>query len=211
MAAYSHKSSTMALSLIQRDLLALDPQLLPVFESVGPRPRFYKQSDIYFGLMGAITAQQLSGKAADTIFGRFLDLCPNRYPHPKAVLTLTTEQLRGAGLSGQKAGYIQNIARFSLEKGMSDKVLKPMSDEEVINYLTEIKGVGRWTVEMILMFGLRRPDVFPVDDLGIQQAMMKLYRLRSRGAALRKNMLKRAEKWRPHRTYVSCCLWKWKD
>lgn len=201
----------MAFSQIQKKLIDRDPRLAEVFEAVGPRPQFYRQPDIYFGLLGAITSQQLSGKAADTIFGRFLDLCPRRNPGPKAVLKLSTEQLRSAGLSGQKLEYIRNIARFSLEKGMTAKRLAPMSDEEVITYLTEIKGVGRWTVEMVLMFGLKRPDVFPVDDLGIRQAMIKLYGLRSKGAALKLNMQKRAALWRPHRTYVSCCLWRWKD
>jgi len=201
----------MALSKLQKQLVSQDPVLIPVFESVGPRRSHYRQDDIYFGLLSAITAQQLSGKAADTIFGRFLDLFPDRYPHPEKIFQRTVEQMRSAGLSRQKSDYIRNIARFALEFGITREILDRMSDEEVIDYLTRIKGVGRWTAEMVLMFGLGRPDVLPVDDLGIQQAMIKLYSMRSRGRALRKRMTVKAEAWRPHRTYVCSCLWQWKD
>jgi len=201
----------MALTILQKRLAERDPKLIPVFEAVGPRLRRYRQEDIYFGLLSAITAQQLSGKAADTIFGRFLDLFSDRYPHPEKILELPVEHMRGAGLSRQKLEYIRNIARFALEFGISKKILERMSDEEAIAYLTRIKGVGRWTAEMVLMFGLGRPDVLPVDDLGIQQAMIKLYSIRSKGRTLGKRMTIKAEVWRPHRTYVCCCLWRWKD
>lgn len=201
----------MGLTQLQRKLVAKDARLQKVFESAGGGRRSYRESDIYFSLLSAITAQQLSGKAADTIFGRFLDLFPARYPHPRSVLKLTDTQLRGAGLSRQKSTYIQNIARFKIEHGISPEILDPMPDDNVIEYLTRIKGVGRWTVEMVLMFGLGRPDVFPVDDLGIQQAMQRLYGYRVKGAALRRKMLRQAECWRPHRSYVSFCLWHWKS
>jgi len=200
-----------ALSKLQKQLVAQDPLLITVFEAVGPGRSRNRNDDIYFGLLSAITAQQLSGKAADTIFGRFLDLFPDRYPHPEKILKLTVEQMRSAGLSRQKSEYIRNIARFALEFGISREILDQMADEEVITYLTRIKGVGRWTSEMVLMFGLGRPDVLPIDDLGIQQAMIKLYSFRSKGRALGKRMTVKAEAWRPHRTYVCSCLWRWKD
>ncbi len=197
-------------SRLQQNLIERDSRLVPVMDAVGPRPRWYRNDDPYYALMSAIAAQQLSGKAADTIFNRFLDLCPGRYPEPHAVLSLSPEVMRGAGLSRQKAGYMRNIAAFAAAEGIHHDILDPMTDDEVLAYLTRIKGVGRWTVEMLLLFSLDRPDVFPVDDLGIRQAMTDLYRLRSRGRALSKRMTAIAEAWRPHRSYVVKCLWRWK-
>lgn len=200
----------MALTQQQQRLVRRDPRLQSVFEATGPRPRFYRQPDVYLGLLASVMAQQLSGKAADTIFGRFLNLFPDRYPAPDILMTLTDEALRGAGVSRQKATYVREIARFARTEGLSRTDLAPLADEQVIDRLTRIKGVGRWTAEMILMFSLGRPDVLPVDDLGIQQAMIRLYGLRVRGPALRRRMVAIAEAWRPHRTYVCCCLWRWK-
>jgi DNA-3-methyladenine glycosylase II len=153
----------------------------------------------------------LSGKAAATIHGRFLDLFPEAYPFPEALLALDLPTLRSAGLSRQKATYIQNVAEFFQRENLIGKDLADMDDETVIRYLTQIKGVGRWTVEMLLMFTLNRPDVLPLDDLGIQQAMQLLYNFEEKGRALKKRMLELAEPWRPYRTYASLYLWRWKD
>src|SRR5690606_35491475 len=119
-------------------------------------------------LLQAIVDQQLSVKAAATIWKRFISLFGDGYPHPEVLLALSPQTLRSVGLSGQKTGYLKNIASFSLEKTLDYRKLRAMDDETLINYLTQIKGVGRWTAEMILMFTLTRPDVFPIDDLGIQ-------------------------------------------
>lgn len=167
--------------------------------------------DIYFNLIRAITYQQLSGKAAATIHGRFLNLFTDAYPFPEELLGLDLPTLRSAGLSRQKATYIQNVAEFFQRENLIGKDLADMEDESVIQYLTQIKGVGRWTVEMLLMFTLNRPDVLPLDDLGIQQAIQLLYGFEEKGKALKKRMLEIAEPWRPYRTYASMYLWRWKD
>ncbi len=185
-----------------------DPKLA---KAIGGEPfKAYRNSDIYMDLIESIMSQQLSVKAAATIFGRFLDLFPKRYPEPMLVLELPDAEFRGAGVSRQKAGYLKNVALFAVENNLSLDALKKLGDDEIIALLTQIKGVGRWTVEMLLMFPLGRPDVFPADDLGIQIAMKKLYGLRAKGSPLRKRMFAIAEKWRPHRTLACKYLWRWR-
>lgn len=167
--------------------------------------------DVYNSLLRSISAQQLSVKAAATIYGRFLDLFENKNPSPHALATKTLEDLRSVGLSNQKANYMLNIANFALKNDFKKIDWNKLSDEEIINFLTQIKGVGVWTVQMILMFTLDRPDVFPHADLGIQQAMQKLYGLEQTGKALIVEMNKIAEGWKPYRTVACRYLWKWKD
>lgn len=123
---------------------------------------------------------------------------------------LSPEDLRAAGVSRQKAQYIQNVARFFQEEQLLQKDWSKLDDQAIIDNLTVIKGVGRWTVEMLLMFTLRRPDVMPTDDLGIQQAMIQLYGLEERGRPLHRKMTAIAEGWRPYRTYACRYLWKWR-
>ena len=177
----------------------------------GPPFKAYRHSDLFLDLLEAITSQQLSGKAATTIFERFLDLFPGRQPTPRRLFALKPERLRTAGLSRQKAGYLHNVATFALRHDLSRAALRRLSDEEIITLLTQIKGVGRWTVEMLLMFPLDRPDVFPLDDLGIQLAIKKLYGLRGDGRRLHKRMTIIAENWRPHRTLACKYLWRWRS
>lgn len=187
-----------------------DDLLRGVIETT-PRLKVHRNKDLYLALLQSVASQQLSGKAADTIFGRFCDLFSDGYPHPKRVVKLHPDRLRGAGFSRQKSTYIQNIAAYALEQGLDYDELNALSDDDVIKQLTTIKGVGRWTVEMLLMFPMNRPDVLPVDDLGIQQAMASLYRLRSKGPALKKRMEQIAKPWRPYRTVACRYLWKWKS
>lgn len=169
-------------------------------------------NDLYLDLLRAIVGQQLSVKAANTIWSRFVALFPDNYPGPEAVLSMDVNRMRGAGLSFQKAGYLQNIARFALDPGLDYKELKTKKDEELIIHLTSIKGVGRWTAEMLLMFTLNRPDVFPLDDLGIQTSMKMHYRLRQKDRKrLYAAMEKIAERWRPYRTLACMYLWRSKD
>lgn len=167
--------------------------------------------DIYYNLIRAIVYQQLSGKAAATIHGRFIDLFPEAYPHPEPLLELELAALRSVGLSRQKAGYIQNVAEFFQRENLVGSDLAEMEDDQVVEYLTQIKGVGKWTVQMLLMFTLDRPDVLPLDDLGIQQAIQLLYGFEDRGHSLKKRMLEIAAPWRPYRTYACLYLWRWKD
>jgi DNA-3-methyladenine glycosylase II len=163
-------------------------------------------------LMASIMSQQLSTKVAQVIYRRFLELYRGKEPKSQQVLDTPFEKLRGIGLSNAKVSYVQNVARFCIEHKITDKKLLAMSNEEIIELLTQIKGVGRWTVEMLLMFTLGREDVFAPDDLGIQQAMIKTYRLDNTDKkAFREKMIQLSEKWKPYRTYACLHLWHWKD
>ena len=171
-----------------------------------------RRKKIYLYLCASIMSQQLSTKVAQVIYQRFLALYGKNEPTPQQILDTPFEVLRGIGLSNAKAQYVQNVCRFFTEQQLTDARLYRMTDEEVIATLTQIKGVGKWTAEMILMFGLQHEDVFPADDLGIQQSMMKLYQLNpSSKKELLVQMNKVAEKWRPYRTYACMYLWQWKD
>lgn len=173
--------------------------------------KFTPSADIYFDLLNSIVSQQLSGKVADVIFGRFLDLFPKRYPSPELVSNIEIEKLRVCGLSNSKAHYVKNVAVFALQRGLQLEKVSSMSDQELIDYLSQIKGVGRWTAEMILIFSLNRQDVFPIDDLAIRQSMIALYNLDSESKTLKENLVKIADGWRPNRTLASLLLWAWKD
>jgi len=173
--------------------------------------RLSRRRDVYLYLCFSIVSQQLSTKVATVIRNRFLDLYPAK-PSPEQILATPHETLRSIGLSKAKANYVQNVARFTLESGMDHKLLAKMSNDDIIEYLTQIKGVGRWTVEMLLMFTLGREDVFAVDDLGIQQAMIRLYKLdKSDKKKLRDNMLRISDLWSPYRTFACLHLWRHKD
>lgn len=128
------------------------------------------------------------------------------------ILAVPFDTLRSIGLSNAKTRYVHNVARFAMEEGLDFKILSKMNNEEVIGYLTRIKGVGRWTAEMLLMFTLGREDVFAVDDLGIQNAMIRLYKIDAPDKKqLREHMLDISGKWTPYRTYACLHLWHWKD
>lgn len=163
-------------------------------------------------LCASIMSQQLSTKVARVIFHRFLALYGGEEPTPEQIAATPPEILRGIGLSNAKAQYVLNVAQFCMTHGLTDKKLKKLSNEEVIDLLTQIKGVGKWTVEMLLMFTLGREDVFSADDYGIQVAMKKLYKLDdSNKRELKLAMEKIATKWSPYRTYACLHLWQWKD
>ncbi len=170
------------------------------------------QKNIPIRLMASIISQQLSTKVAAIIFDRFLSLYPAKKPTIQKVLDTSEETLRGIGISYAKIKYIYAVANFCLEHKITDKKLQGLSNEAIIELLTQIKGVGKWTVEMLLMFSLGREDVFAVDDLGIQQAMTKCYNLdHSNKKALKESMLAIAESWSPYKTYACLHLWRWKD
>lgn len=160
----------------------------------------------FHALVRSITYQQLSGKAASTIFGRFEQLCGVRKLTPAAVLAVTPEEMRAAGLSTQKAKYIRDLA----EKTASGQVRfgrhRKMSDDDIIAELTQVKGIGVWTVQMFLMFALARPDVFPVLDLGVRNAMLKLYPLPSEPKPADFEAI--ADLWRPYRSVASWYMWR---
>ncbi|MBK8194466.1 MAG: DNA-3-methyladenine glycosylase 2 family protein [Lewinellaceae bacterium] len=174
-------------------------------------PDFTPSGNVYFDLLESIVSQQLSVKAAATIFSRFRALFLDNYPHPEQLIGLPVEQLRGAGISSQKAAYLKNVALFSRQYDLENHHWSAMDDEEIIVFLTGIKGVGKWTAQMTLMFTLGRPDVFPVDDLGIQVAMARLFDLDMNDKKLKDKMIEHAEPWRPYRTIACRYLWRWKD
>jgi DNA-3-methyladenine glycosylase II len=170
-----------------------------------------KQKNLCLYLCYSIMSQQLSTKVAKVIKERFLTLYGGE-PTPQQIVDTPFEKLRALGLSNAKVRYIQNVAQFEIDNGMDHKKLSKMPNEEVIEYLTQIKGVGRWTVEMLLMFALCREDVFAPDDLGLQNAVIGLYDLKHRKKKIMQaRIIKIAEQWSPYRTYASMYLWRWKD
>ena len=171
---------------------------------VKPEPN----ADVYHSLLGSIVAQQLSTKVVRIIWNRFADLFPDRYPDPRRLVDMDHDLLRGVGLSNSKANYVRNVADFRLNNEMSFEYLERMSDSEIISYLTQIKGVGVWTVQMILMFPMDRPDVFPVDDLGIQNVMKKMYDVDLEKKELRIRLQEIAEQWAPYRSLACKYIWE---
>lgn len=169
-----------------------------------PAPKFEDRSSfLFYELIESIISQQLSVKAADTIFGRFKNLFGNKFPTPSQVLTMDDDKLRSCGISFAKISYVKSVANAFVSDLIDIEKIKKQSDEEVIEELTQIKGVGRWTAEMILIFTLKRPDVFSIGDLGLRNAITKLY-----GITDRKDMVKLSENWKPHRSTASWYLWR---
>jgi DNA-3-methyladenine glycosylase II len=164
-----------------------------------------QHSDPYRALVHSIMSQQLSTKAADTIARRFDALFGGTFPTPAQVLAMPEERLRSVGLSGMKASFIRDLARRVHEGSLHLHALHAMNDDDVIAELTQVKGIGRWTAEMFLMFRLQRPDVLPVGDLGIVNAMKKAYGLRKTPTPAR--MMRIAECWRPYRSIGCWYLW----
>ena len=170
------------------------------------------RKNIPLRLCASIMSQQLSTKVAKVIFHRFLDLYGGKEPKPAQIVATSFDTLRAIGLSNAKAQYVLNVAQFAIDHKLDDKALRKMSNEEIISLLTQIKGVGQWTVEMLLMFTLGREDIFAVDDYGIQSAMKKLYKLDDTNKKeFKEKMQKIAAKWSPYRTYACLHLWQWKD
>lgn len=191
--------------------LSKDPQLKKLIKTHG-HFQLEKKKNLCLYLCYSIMSQQLSTKVARVIKQRFLDLYGGREPSPQEIVDTPFENLRAIGLSNAKVSYIQNVARFELEHGMGHTKLSKMENEEVIAYLTQIKGVGKWTTEMLLMFALGREDLFAIDDLGLQQAVVGLYGLKNRKKkTLHAAILKITRQWSPYRTYACMYLWRWKD
>ena len=190
--------------------LSKDKKLAAIIRE--PLEPLHARQNIPLRLMASIMSQQLSTKVAKVIYHRFLALYNDEEPAPQQVLATSPETLRAIGLSNAKVSYVHNVARFYIEHKIEDHTFLSMPDEAVIALLTQIKGVGQWTVEMLLMFTLGREDVFAADDLGIQQAMTKLYNIKATDKkALKEKMLKISAKWKPYRTYACMHLWRWKD
>ena len=191
----------------RRVLLRRDPVLASIIRKYGACGiKTDLQTDIFCGLLQAIVSQQLSTRAAATIYGRVRALVPDgEAPTPQLLLDVEDAALRGAGLSRQKTAYVRDLSRKVFDGSVKIENLAALDDEEIVAELTKIKGIGRWTVEMILIFRLARPDIFPLGDLGIVKAIQKAYGLRKTPDTLR--MMKIAEPWRPYRSVASWYLW----
>lgn len=156
-------------------------------------------------LSRAIVGQQLSTKAAATIWGRFVNLMPNQELNPQAILQLEHQTLREAGLSNAKANYVRGLAEAVLNQTIDLTTLDQLNDSEIISQLTQIKGIGVWTAEMFLMFTLGRPDVFSLGDLGLKRAIEKLYQLDNPSS---EQLTEISLPWSPYRTYACRILWQ---
>ncbi|MCA8831045.1 DNA-3-methyladenine glycosylase family protein [Hymenobacter pini] len=191
-----------------RHLAAADPVLARLIAQGRPiQPATHE--DLYLALLRAIVGQQISTKAAASIWRKVQALFPpDGYPEPAALLLLTDEDLRAAGISRQKAGYLRAIADFAQRDQLDHAHLSQLTDDEFTRHLTQIKGVGRWTAQMLQMFPLDQPDVFPEGDLGIQNAMRRHYGLEATGRALLRRITELAEPWRPYRSLASKYLWQ---
>jgi DNA-3-methyladenine glycosylase II len=193
-----------------RYLKKADPVLANVIDTVGRCTLVPRTEGTHFDyVVRSIVYQQLSGKAAGTIHGRFLGLFDKQKLSPAAVLGIDEPQLRSVGLSGQKAKYIRSVAEQSHSGELAIESLHEMTDEEIIAALTQIKGVGVWTAQMFLIFRLGRPDVLPIADLGIQKGVQRAYGLRKLPKP--EKVQKIGKKWAPYRTVGSWYMWRLLD
>ncbi|OWU64780.1 MAG: Fe-S cluster assembly protein HesB [Armatimonadetes bacterium Cent15-Ar3] len=192
----------------EKHILKAEPRFKSLIDRFGPCELIHplRGANVYESLMSSILYQQLSTKAASTIKGRLYDLFPTHSaPPPSGILALTLEELRAVGVSRQKAGYLQDLASKA-DTIPTIEELDSMSDEDIIQRLIPIKGIGRWSVEMLLMFTFGRMDVLPVDDMGVQEGMKRILNLEARPK--KKEMEALAEPWRPYRSVASWYLWR---
>jgi len=190
-------------------LRRVDPVLAAVIDRVGPcRLETRREGTHFDSLVRSIVYQQLSGKAASTILGRVHELYGGRSPTPAELLATPDETLRAAGLSRQKLSYLKDLAA-KVESGavpLAADTIDHLGDDEIIERLVQVKGIGRWTVHMFLIFRLGRPDVLPELDLGIQNAIRRAYRLRKQPKP--KDVLRIGKNWTPHASVASWYLWR---
>lgn len=199
--AYDPESAVAAL----RDA---DARLGRMIDRVGDfRLRDQSAMTPFQALLRSIVYQQLSGKAAGSIHARVQGLFPAKRPTPKRLLSLSDNELRGAGLSRGKVLAVRDLATRCLDGTVPGRAgLKRMDDEAIIERLIQVRGIGRWTVEMLLIFNLQRPDVLPVDDLGVRRGFMRTFGGKELPDA--KKMLRRGRRWRPYRSVASWYLWR---
>ena len=165
-----------------------------------------KEKNYFRSLVTAIVNQQLSGKAADTILGRFVAFFPHKkFPAPEDVIILPAAKMRKAGLSKMKVGFIKDLAKKVLDKTVDLNAIGSWTDEEVVEHLTQVKGIGPWTAEMVLIFSLGREDVFSYGDLGLKNAIQNIYKLKKHPTPAQAKRI--TDKWRPYRSLGSRYLW----
>lgn len=196
------------LSLEAQHLRRIDPILGSIITE--NLPPLTGVRTVYEDLLSSIISQQLSVKAAASIERKFLTLWKGLFPKPDTLLKATDEKLRSAGLSRQKIEYMRSMATHFKEHSLDKKNFHSMKDTEIMETLLPIKGVGTWTVEMLLMFTIKHPDVFSVKDLGLVNGVCKLYNLK-KTKTLSKRILKLSKKWSPYKTTASRYIWRYKD
>ena len=198
------------MSPADRQLRAADPVLRSLIDAGGPldpeERRRGRPGDAYGALLRSIVGQQLSTKAARTIYTRVCAIFGDCVPTPEQLLAADPEALRAAGLSRPKVSYLRDLAQHVLDGRLELERLDDLDDEEIVSELTAVKGLGRWTAEMFLMFHLRRPDVLPVGDLGIRRAVQLAYGLDELPDAAALERI--GEAWRPERTLACLYLWR---
>lgn len=188
-------------------LLKRDPSLKELFYNP-PIETLYPESNFFQSIIRSIVYQQLSGKAARKIYQRFINIFKlDKYPDPKDVLNISNEKLKSVGLSYMKVDYIKNVATYFIENPKIITSLDYKSDQEIIDLVSSIRGVGVWTVQMFLIFTLNRPDVFPVTDLALQKGYSAYYKKKKLSDP--KIMLDHSKKWIPHRTTMSLYFWRY--
>ncbi len=191
-------------------LVAADPLLGALVKAHGPldgeQRRRGRPADAYGSLLRSIVGQQLSTKAARTIYGRLIDLYGGHTPAPEQIVTTDAAELRGVGLSGAKAAYLRSLAEHVIDGELELDRLTELEDDEVVAQLTAVKGLGPWTAHMFLIFHLGRPDVLPVGDLGVRRAVQLAYGMDDLPA--RPELERIAEPWRPYRSLASLYLWR---
>ena len=191
------------------DILNRDEKMRVLISKFG-RPNFNLRQDYFQSLLRSIVFQQLSGKSAKAIYERFVNLIPETSNlSPKEVLKLDKDEMRNTGLSFQKIDYIRNLANYFEDNSFQKKDVERMTDEEISNELTQIKGIGQWTVDMFLMFTLNRADILPYTDLGIQKGFKII--LNMKNLPSKKKMETCSKKWRPYRTIACWYLWRTVD
>lgn len=182
-----------------------DPRLKIIIEGIKLRELTITRGP-FEALVEAIVSQQLSVKAADTIFQRFAALTPGKkFPTPREIFAMPVARMRKCGLSGMKVSFIKDLAKKTLDGSLDFKHMDRWSDEEVIEHLTAVKGIGRWTAEMFLIFSLGRDDVFSYGDLGLRKALQRIYKMR--GVPTLAQAEKITAKWKPYRSLGSRYLW----
>jgi len=188
------------------EVLGKDPVLKKIIDQLDEELSLKHSDNYFYDLAEIIIFQQLSGKAARTIFQRLLDLCPERKLTAEAVIALEEDQLAQAGVSRQKRRYLKSLAEKFLDGTIQPEKFPELSDEAILDQLTQVKGIGKWSAQIYMMFSLGREDIFPADDLSLRKALQKNFVLPE--LPMSKEVEQLAERWQPYRSFAALLLWK---